>query len=462
MTLLFFPIVVAIFFCTTMQRYGQNQQFCSEDYSVVATLDKVSYWGGDYQYKLRIYDRTLDQKITVAGDAKRYFRFQNGATVLRWTSSSGAEMLGWNQLLASPYTRRFSPTDYIRIPGDGQVLLRRQENGAIVVEEAGRKQRTILHGHTWWWWPARWTAWGAGLIWWLTFSIGQRRKQRSMQPAIDVALLHVVVVVCAGCRLWAYHHGPHWSGYLHDWESVAFIGASLSMLTWFLLWVAIGPQAWAVRFGFFIFGVATVIGIVIGILASAAHARGGNWAYALAETLVGSMSQVPVILGLFIAARLCGLRLQHKNDSAINRLAQAPGPDRRMSIRDMCFWMVAFGVLFTVIKLCVIEVPSADVLTKIFFSGVLTGCSGFATLWLGLGRTLWRIACVVATSIAVCAYHYWLDRVEILHVGYAWVPMTLLAAFAFRWHGYSWSRQEYVYADEADVPTKLEDGEFVW
>ena len=449
MILLLIPVSVAVFFTTTMQQYGTQLRFCTKDRTAVATLNETSYWGGNSQLNIRSFDLTTGEAIVLADKLPQDIRDANEAVLNVVRSIDGTSPTKWDVV------KKQAPA--IPLPQRNALLIA-TEDGGFFVREASGKLTLICRSLTWWWWPARWTAWTLGLIWWLTWSLKQRKERRSLQPFIDIAILHAVIFISTGARLWAYASGPHWNGNLNVWESVAFIGTGLSIVSWFLFWVVFGSQKTSLRFGAMVFGVAVVVATILLMWGAAAQSRRGSYGLAIAQTLIGCFTEVATIIALLAVVKFAGLRLNHKVD-----LTQPPVESRRqLSIRDLFIWMVAFGVLFTVLRQTTIDIPTASNLFYIFTSGLLAGSCGFLVLWLGISRSLWVVVLVAIGFAATYWYHYSIGRLEILHVGFAWLPLILVSAAAFRWHGYSLSRPEQRF-DELDYdPAGNAAGEFVW
>ncbi|MEO1524300.1 MAG: hypothetical protein AAFX06_02640 [Planctomycetota bacterium] len=281
-----------------------------------------------------------------------------------------------------------------------------------------------------WWWPLRITGISLAVIWWLAWSLTSRRGERSYQPLSDVLILHAVLLVCFGVRLYAYMHGPYWSGTLHQWESVGFLGTASSAIGLAMLWVVHGPQRLGIRLGAVAFSLTLLAGFALAV--SEADPLKFDPSMARTKTLVGTAASGIALLAVLWTLKAFGIRLCHRKDLDLD----LKDSERGFSIQHMIGWTVAFALLFVVLRLRDFQLPDLDATRQLLTSGSVGGLATGVLLWLGLGRSKWRYL-VLVLGLGLAGAVYWAaERQDVMQVSAALVPLTLVSTFAFRWNGY--------------------------
>ena len=282
-----------------------------------------------------------------------------------------------------------------------------------------------------WRWPARIVCFLLAGTWWLIWSLRLRQGKRSYQVFYDLAILHLIGAVCTGARLWAYTSGPDWGGAMHVLESVAFLGINGSIVTLTIFWLVHGSHRWSTRIGIGVLAAAALFSGII--LLWDAGSRGNDRSLARAQTVIGTTATALMITGLFATSWVSGIRLRHTTDDVTSR---PPKSQSQISIRALAGWMICFGVLFTIVKLRSFPVPNNDNLIELVTNGSAGGLAACLTVWLVLGRTRWRLPiCIMGYGLVIFQY-YRTQRLDVMEVGWALIPMLLVAAMALRWNGY--------------------------
>ncbi|MEL6106844.1 MAG: hypothetical protein AAFU85_12425, partial [Planctomycetota bacterium] len=284
-----------------------------------------------------------------------------------------------------------------------------------------------------WWWPLRIVGLTAAVLWWLVWSIGKRRGQRSFQPVIDLAILHSVLSLCFGVRLYAYMNGPNWDGSLYQWESVLFLGTASSAIGLVMLWVVHGPQRLGFRLGAIAFALTVLAGFAVVVWD--ADPMKFDASMERTKTMLGTAASGAALLSVLWVLKAFGLRLCHRHDDAMPSDA-----DRGFSILHMIGWTVAFALLFVVLRWRNFELPEWETAGVLSASGAASGLATGVLLWLGLGRSKLRYL-VVPVGLALTGLVYRLtERYDVMQVGTALVPLVLVSMFVFRWNGYYLAR----------------------
>ncbi|MEO1524301.1 MAG: hypothetical protein AAFX06_02645 [Planctomycetota bacterium] len=296
--------------------------------------------------------------------------------------------------------------------------------------DSGNFSSEEFDGGVSWWWPLRVVGILPALIWWLVWSLGMRRSERSYQPLIDIGILHAVLLACFGVRLYAFMNGPDWDGDLHQWESVGFLGAAASLVGWVMLWVVHGPQGLGIRLGAVAFSLTSLAGFAT--LVWEIDPLQYDPSLSRMRTMIGTAASGASLLSVLWILSAFGIRLCHRHDSQSRADRRGSG----FSIQHMIGWTVAFALLFFLFQLRRVEFPGGEGLLRLAASGTASGLGTAVLLWLGLGRTLWRFL-FVAIGLGIAGGLYWLTRsYNVIQVSAALAPLVLVSTFVFRWNGY--------------------------
>ena len=295
-----------------------------------------------------------------------------------------------------------------------------------------------------WWWPLRLLGIVLAATWWLVWSLGMRREDRSYQPMIDLAILHTVLLACFGVRFYAYMHGPDWVGYLYEWDSVVFLGAAASASGLVMLWVVHGPQSFGFRLGAIAFAVAALAGFAV--LVWDVDPLQFDPSMARTKTLVGTSASGATLLALLWFLWAANLRLSHRRDDVVN----SNGSEHGFSIRHMIGWTVAFALLFVMLRARTFQLPDRDSLWQLLASGSASGLATGALIWGGLGKAKIRYL-LVPVGLGVAGLVYWkMERHDVIRVGAAMVPLILISMLTLRWNGYALRRPIVALPEEDD------------
>ncbi|MEL6106843.1 MAG: hypothetical protein AAFU85_12420 [Planctomycetota bacterium] len=207
---------------------------------------------------------------------------------------------------------RADELNHFEFDRDGDVLFAIDRTGVVHLIDFTRQRTTRFTAPDGfeWWWPLRVAALAIACLWWLVWSLVLRRDQRSYQPLIDIAIVHALLFVCFGARLHAHMNGPMWNHSLHSWESVIFLGTGASFIGWFSMWIVFGSQHWGLRVGAVAIAFTLAIGFVIVIWD--VDAVSFDAALARAESLIGVVAHVAVVLVSLWLLWCCGFRLRHR------------------------------------------------------------------------------------------------------------------------------------------------------
>ena len=303
----------------------------------------------------------------------------------------------------------------------------------------------------WWWWPLRAVGISAMAGWWFFWALCRRQYRRSFRPLLDVVILHGVLFVCSGVRLYAYVNGPLWSGYLHHWESVIFLGTCASILTWFLCWAVFGSQPWPIRIGSIVLALSIVTGVIVAMWDIGSEAGGYDGSLARSQTLIGVGWNIGSQAVLLFGAGVLGWRLHNLDDTRRTGPVDELETRRvsRLAIRDLIGWMIAFAILFVVFKLRPFLLPKYDNLLELFGNGCGGGLAAVCAFGLVLGVSWWRFPIAAAGLVGSAAIFWAIQRFDVMHVGTALIPLLFASGWVFRMHGYRLCRRQPLRSDAA-------------
>ena len=268
-----------------------------------------------------------------------------------------------------------------------------------------------------------------GLIWWLSWVWGFRRRVRSFQPLIDLCLLHSLGIAVCLLRFWRDPGVPN----ISYPESFIIQGIGISALCLLAVWFASGSTKWRRRFAMILLSGAP-LWVALLLL-------GDQLGVSLSASSVLAISIIFFLFAISLFSRRIGIVLIHSSDQKESWKSW----DRGFRIRDLFVWTFALAILLLIARRFELSVPAWEYSKMMIVMGGLLAVTSSIGLWINISASNWKRRLSLGILTVGLPYGVmWLLHADDFMLPTYWfvglfamtAATTILAGLSLRWNGY--------------------------